>query len=251
MTPILIEFYKTDSISADGIWLRFFGAGGTPGIRNLTGVPWAGIEFRTAWSVLAQDPLFRDEYFYFEPNTGSTDNIFFARTAPNEGFSWANRYGAPYSADLTFGLHYDILSEYPLYQKDNENVKRLQPPISDIAQINFAPGMPETSGLSGEMHLAWHGLSGDSWVNGYYYVLITPIAASAPVEHFAITNFTRSGNTAELRWPALPTNTPVRVERTTDLSGPWTAIATNLISGSFTDTNAPTRSAFYRLVTEP
>jgi len=251
MTPILIEFYKTDSISADGIWLRFFGAGGTPGIRNLTGVPWAGIEFRTVWSVLAQDPSVREDYFYFEPNTGSTDNIFFARTAPNEGFWSFNRYGAPYSADFTFGLYHYIPSEYPLYQTDDEYYKLLQPYISDIAQINFAPGMPETSGLSGEMHLASHGLSGESTSHGYYYVLITPIAASAPVEPFAITNFTRSGNTAELRWPALPTNTPIRVERTTDLSGPWTAIATNLISGSFTDTNAPTRSAFYRLVTEP
>ncbi len=75
--------------------------------------------------------------------------------------------------------------------------------------------------------------------------------ASVPVEPFAITNFTRSGNTAELRWLPLSANTPVRVERTTDLSGPWTAIATNLISGSFNDTNAPTRSAFYRLATEP
>lgn len=74
---------------------------------------------------------------------------------------------------------------------------------------------------------------------------------SVRVEPFAITNFTRSGNTAELRWQALSTNTPVRVERSTVLSGPWTAIATNLISGSFTDTNAPSGSAFYRLVTEP
>ena len=54
-----------------------------------------------------------------------------------------------------------------------------------------------------------------------------------------------------LRRQALSTNTPIRVERSTDLSGPWTAIATNLTSGSFTDTNAPSGSAFYRLVTEP
>ena len=74
---------------------------------------------------------------------------------------------------------------------------------------------------------------------------------SVRVAPFAITNFTRSGNTAELRWQALSTNTPIRVERSTDLSGPWTAIATNLISGSFTDTNAPSGAAFYRLVTEP
>ena len=74
---------------------------------------------------------------------------------------------------------------------------------------------------------------------------------SVRVAPFAITNFTRSGNTAELRWQALSTNTPVRVERSSDLAGPWTAIATNLISGSFTDTNAPSGSAFYRLATEP
>lgn len=74
---------------------------------------------------------------------------------------------------------------------------------------------------------------------------------SVRVEPFAITNFTRSGKTAELRWQALSTNTPIRVERATDLTGPWTTIATNLILGLFTDTNAPSGSAFYRLVTEP
>jgi cyclophilin family peptidyl-prolyl cis-trans isomerase len=74
---------------------------------------------------------------------------------------------------------------------------------------------------------------------------------SVRVEPFAITNFLRVGNTAELRWTALSTNTPVRVERSTDLTGPWTAIATNLTTGSFTDTNVPSSAAFYRLVTEP
>jgi len=74
---------------------------------------------------------------------------------------------------------------------------------------------------------------------------------SVRVEPFAITNFTRSGNTAELRWQQLSTNTPIRIERATNLTGPWTSIATNLTTGSFTDTNAPSRSAFYRLVTEP
>jgi len=74
---------------------------------------------------------------------------------------------------------------------------------------------------------------------------------SVRVEPFAITNFTRSGKTAELRWQTLSTNTPIRVERATDLTGPWIAIATNLVSGSFTDTNTPSSAAFYRLVTEP
>jgi cyclophilin family peptidyl-prolyl cis-trans isomerase len=74
---------------------------------------------------------------------------------------------------------------------------------------------------------------------------------SIRVEPFAITNITRTANTTELRWTALSTNTPIRVERATDLTGPWTTIASNLILGSFTDTNAPSGSAFYRLVTEP
>lgn len=73
---------------------------------------------------------------------------------------------------------------------------------------------------------------------------------SIRVAPFAITNFTRSGTIAELRWQPLSTNTPIRVERTTDLAGPWNTIATNLTTGEFTDTNAPAGSAFYRLVTE-
>ncbi len=71
------------------------------------------------------------------------------------------------------------------------------------------------------------------------------------VKSFAITNITRTGNTTELRWTALSTNTPVRVERTDSLTGgSWTPIATNLTTGNFTDTNAPARTSFYRLVTE-
>lgn len=74
---------------------------------------------------------------------------------------------------------------------------------------------------------------------------------SVRVEPFAITNITRTADTTELRWTALSTNTPVRVERTADLAGgPWTTIASNNTTGTFTDTNAPAGSAFYRLVTE-
>jgi hypothetical protein len=75
---------------------------------------------------------------------------------------------------------------------------------------------------------------------------------SIRVEPFAITNITRTANTTELRWTALSTNTPVRIERTDDLTGePWTIIASNNTTGTFTDTTAPTRGAYYRIVTEP
>lgn len=75
---------------------------------------------------------------------------------------------------------------------------------------------------------------------------------SVRVETFAITNITRTGNTTELRWTALSTNTPVRIERTDNLAGgSWTPIATNVTTGTFTDTNAPAGATFYRLVTEP
>lgn len=73
---------------------------------------------------------------------------------------------------------------------------------------------------------------------------------SVRVETFAITTFTRQAGSVELRWTPLSTNTPVRVERSTNLAGPWTALATNLTTGTFTDTGAPSGSAFYRLVTE-
>ena len=69
-------------------------------------------------------------------------------------------------------------------------------------------------------------------------------------ELFAITNISRGPSGLELRWSPLSTNTPVRVERSTDLAGPWTTVASNLTTGIFNDTNAPAVSAFYRVVTE-
>ncbi len=74
---------------------------------------------------------------------------------------------------------------------------------------------------------------------------------SVRVAPFAITNITRTADMTELRWTALSANTPVRVERTADLAGePWTTIASNNTTGAFTDTNAPARGAYYRIVTE-
>jgi hypothetical protein len=71
------------------------------------------------------------------------------------------------------------------------------------------------------------------------------------VEPFSITKITHNGTETELRWTPLSANTPVRVERATDIAAKnWTAIATNLTSGSFIDNNTPAGSAFYRLVTE-
>ena len=81
------------------------------------------------------------------------------------------------------------------------------------------------------------------------WLIIFPEIRVAP---FAITNITRTADTTELRWTALSSNTPVRVERTADLAGePWTTIASNNTTGTFSDTNAPARGAYYRLVTEP
>jgi len=84
-------------------------------------------------------------------------------------------------------------------------------------------------------------------IEGQYLVLIN----SVRVEPFAITKITHNGTETELRWTPLSANTPVRVERATDIAAKnWTAIATNLTSGSFIDNNTPAGSAFYRLVTE-
>ena len=39
---------------------------------------------------------------------------------------------------------------------------------------------------------------------------------------------------------------PLNVQRATSLDGPWTVVATNNVTGDFTDTNAPMGKAFYR-----
>ena len=265
MTPILLEFYSGyGGLTPQS--LRFESGSGAPGISNLTGVPWAAIEFRTpSKPAFVHDPAIRDDYIYFVNSSQEwLDDVFSARTTPpgqeswGSTISWQSFGGTIASAYITSGLYRTISSEYPLLQHEDNlwthGMYTIDSVLQDIVRINFSPGKPESSGLSGEMTLVragGAGLWGGNATTGYSHILITPIAASAPVEPFAITNFTRSGNSAELRWQARPTNTTVRVERTTDLSGPWTAIATNLISGSFTDTNAPTRSAFCRLVTEP
>ena len=80
------------------------------------------------------------------------------------------------------------------------------------------------------------------------FVLINAIR----VEPFSITKITHNGTETELRWTPLSANTPVRVERATDIAARnWTVIATNLTGGTFIDTNSPTGAAYYRLVTEP
>lgn len=84
-------------------------------------------------------------------------------------------------------------------------------------------------------------------IDGQYLVLIEAVR----VEPFAITNFTRSPGAVEIRWTPLSTNTPVRVERTDNLGGgSWTVVSSNNTTGIFQDTNTPTGSAFYRVVTE-
>jgi cyclophilin family peptidyl-prolyl cis-trans isomerase len=70
------------------------------------------------------------------------------------------------------------------------------------------------------------------------------------VEPFAITNFTRGPDWTEIRWTQLSTNSPVRIERTTSLVGPWETVSSNNTSGVFNDTAPPSGGAFYRVVTE-
>ena len=71
------------------------------------------------------------------------------------------------------------------------------------------------------------------------------------VEPFTITSLTHTSAAIEIRWTALSTNSPVRVERRENLGhGSWTIVSSNNTDGIFRDTNAPTGHAFYRLVIE-
>ena len=79
------------------------------------------------------------------------------------------------------------------------------------------------------------------------FVLINAIR----VEPFAITSLTHASDAVEIRWTPLSTNSPVRVERREKLGhGTWSVVSSNNTTGIFHDTNAPTGSAFYRVVTE-
>ena len=80
-----------------------------------------------------------------------------------------------------------------------------------------------------------------------YLVLINKVR----VAPFAITSLTHAADAVEIRWTPLSTNSPVRVERREKLGhGTWSVVSSNNTTGIFHDTNAPTGSAFYRVVTE-
>ncbi len=77
------------------------------------------------------------------------------------------------------------------------------------------------------------------------------VVQSVAVVPFRVTDIQHLTNGVKIDWTALSTNTPVRVERTTNLvSGIWQAVATNNTQTTFTDANAPAGAAFYRVVTE-
>jgi cyclophilin family peptidyl-prolyl cis-trans isomerase len=74
---------------------------------------------------------------------------------------------------------------------------------------------------------------------------------SVRVAPFAITSLTHASDAVEISWTPLSTNSPVRVERREKLrDGTWSVVSSNNTTGIFHDTNAPTGSAFYRVVTE-
>jgi len=72
---------------------------------------------------------------------------------------------------------------------------------------------------------------------------------SVRVNPFRVTSISRSDHTVRVDWAGISSNTPVLVERTTNLnSGPWTAVSSNNTNGTFTDTDIPVEAAFYRVL---
>ena len=79
------------------------------------------------------------------------------------------------------------------------------------------------------------------------YLLVIHTVAVTP---FQVTGIRPGTNGMKLDWTALSTNTPVRVERATNLAaGNWQVVSSNNTQATFTDTNAPS-AAFYRVVTQ-
>lgn len=80
-----------------------------------------------------------------------------------------------------------------------------------------------------------------------YLVLVQNVA----ITRFRITGIQPGTNGVKIDWTPLSTNTPVKVERTTNLAtGTWQPVSTNNTGATFTDTNAPAAAAFYRIVAE-
>ncbi len=68
---------------------------------------------------------------------------------------------------------------------------------------------------------------------------------------FRITAARRDPDGFRVEWPALSTNTPVRVERRASLStGDWTVVSSNNTNATFLDTAPPAGGAFYRVVAQ-
>ncbi len=112
--------------------------------------------------------------------------------------------------------------------------------VNAIGQVAVYNASQDLGGAFGELPLLADSLAVQNLV----------LINSVRVAPLAITNITRIGNTTKLLWLALSSNTPVRVERTTDLNGSWAIVANGLKTGEFTDTSSLAGSAFYRLVTE-
>lgn len=80
-----------------------------------------------------------------------------------------------------------------------------------------------------------------------YLVVVHNIA----VVPFRVTGIHPQTKGVRIDWTALSTNTPVKVERMTNLvTGTWQIVSSNNTQATFTDTNAPASAAFYRVVTE-
>jgi peptidyl-prolyl cis-trans isomerase A (cyclophilin A) len=66
---------------------------------------------------------------------------------------------------------------------------------------------------------------------------------------FRITAARRESGGFRVEWPPLSTNTPVKIERSTNLaSGSWTVVSSNNTNATFLDTAPPAGAAFYRVV---
>lgn len=76
------------------------------------------------------------------------------------------------------------------------------------------------------------------------------VVHSVTVAPFQVTSIRAATNGITLDWTALSTNTPVRVERATNLAaGNWQVVSSNNTQATFTDTDAPP-AAFYRVIAE-
>jgi peptidyl-prolyl cis-trans isomerase A (cyclophilin A) len=111
--------------------------------------------------------------------------------------------------------------------------------VDVLASVSVYDASAQLGAVFGELPLLSPNLNVESF-------LLFPKVDVVP---FRVTQIQRVAEGCRVEWTPLSTNTPVNVERSTDLqAGAWTVVSSNNTNGSLVDLDPPAEGSFYRVV---